>query len=335
MVDGANGTTVPLVAKPMRDVTKADVEAVRASRRAALVAGQEAVVTLAADAAKPERERLSADERKRLTALATAAKRADKGGAVSTNRLLAVFRRVCSWAVAEGYIASSPFKRGGETIVKLDTAVEYARSRRLTGDEDTRLLAAASPHLRACIECALSTGMRVGEILNLRWADVRCDVTGTPRELVLPATTTKTGRTRVLPVGARLRAVLEMLRLDAAGQPHRPTAYVFGHVETGERIGSVKTAWVATCRRAGISGLRFHDLRRSFACSLLESGAGLHDVRDFLGHTDITTTSKYLAATPVRLRAALDRMEGTTETPPDPASVPPVQPPVPTSALVN
>jgi integrase len=291
------------------------------------------VVTLAADAALPERERMSRDERKRLTVLATATKRADKGGAVSTNRLLAVFRRVCSWAVAEGYLLGSPFKRGGETIVKLDTAVEYARSRRLTGDEDTRLLKAASPHLRACIECALSTGMRVGEILNLRWADVRCDVTDTPRELVLPATTTKTGRTRVLPVGARLRAVLAMRRTDPAGHDFPPTAYVFGN-EVGERIGSVKTAWVATCRRAGISGLRFHDLRRSFACSLLESGAGLHDVRDFLGHTDITTTSKYLAATPVRLRDALERVEGTTDTP-DRHAEPPADLPGQTSALVN
>jgi integrase len=102
-----------------------------------------------------------------------------------------------------------------------------------------------------------------------------------------------------------------------------------------QRIGSVKTAWVATCRRAGITGLRFHDLRRSFACSLLESGAGLHDVRDFLGHTDITTTSKYLAATPVRLRAALDRMEGTPDPATDRHAEPPADLPGQMSALVN
>lgn len=69
--------------------------------------------------------------------------------------------------------------------------------------------------------------------------------------------------------------------------------------------------------------------------SLLESGAGLHDVRDFLGHTDITTTSKHLAATPVRLRAALDRMEGTPDAPPDRHAEPPADLPGQTSVLVN
>ena len=82
----------------------------------------------------------------------------------------------------------------------------------------------------------------------------------------------------------------------------------------GERIGSVKTAWRNTCRRAGIDGLRFHDLRREFACRLLESSADVHDVRDFLGHASIATTSRYLRSAPVRLAEALQRMEAATVT---------------------
>ena len=62
----------------------------------------------------------------------------------------------------------------------------------------------------------------------------------------------------------------------------------------------------------GIDGLRFHDLRREFACQLLESSADLHDVRDFLGHANITTTSRYLRSAPVRLAPALERMEAST-----------------------
>jgi len=62
-------------------------------------------------------------------------------------------------------------------------------------------------------------------------------------------------------------------------------------------------------------GLRFHDLRREFACRLLESGAQQHDVRDFLGHANITTTSRYLASTPVRLEQALARMDGAIRIP--------------------
>jgi integrase len=56
--------------------------------------------------------------------------------------------------------------------------------------------------------------------------------------------------------------------------------------------------------------LHFHDLRRQFACTLIESRADLHDVRDFLGRANITTTGRYLASSPVRLARALARLEG-------------------------
>jgi site-specific recombinase XerC len=49
-------------------------------------------------------------------------------------------------------------------------------------------------------------------------------------------------------------------------------------------------------------------------CRLLDSSADLHDVRDFLGHAHITTTSRYVRSTPVRLAQALERMEAAAET---------------------
>ncbi len=85
-------------------------------------------------------------------------------------------------------------------------------------------------------------------------------------------------------------------------------AFVFGNA-VGERVKSVKTAWAGTCRRAGIGGLQTRDLRREFASRLRESGASDHDVRDFLGHANITTTSRYLASTPLRLEQALAKLE--------------------------
>jgi site-specific recombinase XerD len=50
------------------------------------------------------------------------------------------------------------------------------------------------------------------------------------------------------------------------------------------------------------------------ASRLLESSADLHDVRDCLGHAHITTTSRYVRSTPVRLAQALVRMEAAAET---------------------
>ena len=131
--------------------------------------------------------------------------------------------------------------------------------------------------------------------------------------IVLPASKTKTHDLRVIPVSSELRAVLEMRRTDPTGQPLPPEAYVFGD-GVGERLTSIKTAWRNTCRRAGIEDLHFHDLRREFACRGLESSADLHDVRDCLGHANITTTSRDVRSTPVRLAQALERMEAAAET---------------------
>src|SRR5262249_16004973 len=92
------------------------------------------------------------------------------------------------------------------------------------------------------------------------------------------------------------------------GKEHPPTAYVFGN-EVGESVKSIRTAWELTCERASIRDLHFHDLRREFASRLLESDADLHHVQMFLAHPPITTTSRYLQSTPVRLERALARLE--------------------------
>jgi integrase len=229
-------------------------------------------------------------------------------GTVGTNRLLARVRHFLNWSVAESFLDSSPFKRGGVTVIKLNMRAEHARQRRLSPGEEDALLRHARPHLRAMITAALSTGCRRGELLSLQWSEVRRDENGDARWIVLPAAKTKTNETRVIPVGPRLRAELAMRQHAPDGAEHASSAFVFGN-ECGEQIESIKMAWNGTCARAGITGLRFHDLRREFACRLLESGAEQHDVRDFLGHANITTTSRYLASTPVRLARALARME--------------------------
>jgi hypothetical protein len=56
---------------------------------------------------------------------------------------------------------------------------------------------------------------------------------------------------------------------------------VFGD-EAGGRVGRITTAWNATCRRAGIEGLHFHDLRHEFISRLLEAGVATHKVRDWV-----------------------------------------------------
>jgi len=211
------------------------------------------------------------------------------GGMVAANRGLRCLRTVFNWAVRVGYVDASPFKRGTETIVKLTR--EAKRTRRLHEGEDDRLLPTCGPHLWAVTEAALETGMRKGEILSLQWADVQL----AKGEIRLTPTKTKTRTGRTIPISARLRAILEMRRLDPAGEEHPATAYVFGN-EIGQRVGDIKTAWKAACRRAKIVDLHFHDLRREAGSRWLEGGVALHTIKDWLGHTSVAQTSTYLAS---------------------------------------
>ena len=170
------------------------------------------------------------------------------------------------------------------------------------------MLTHAGAHLRALIVGALSTGCRLGELLGLQWGQIRRDDDGVARWIRLDASGTKTNVARDIPIGPRLRAELEMRRHGPDGKDLGPELFVFGN-EVGERVASIATAWRATCRRAEIRNLHFHDLRREFGSRLLESGADAHTVREFLGHSNITTTSRYLRSTPARLARALDVME--------------------------
>ena len=68
--------------------------------------------------------------------------------------------------------------------------------------------------------------------------------------------------------------------------------------------------WEQTCAAAGIVGLQFRDLRRTFGSELLETpGVTLHHVRDALGHADIKTTSVYLSSTVKALEDVMRRRD--------------------------
>lgn len=279
-IPATGGSTVTLGSKPVASITRADVEAVRTWRRRVQ------------------------SERKAL--------RGAKGGECGTNRLLARLRNIFSWAIAEGFINETPFRRGHVTIVKLESNAESARERRLEHGEEERLLAHADPQLRSVIVAALTTGARAGELLSLQWSQLRYDDAGEARWMVLPAAKTKTSEGRTVPIGSALRAILEMRRHAPDGSKLAADAYVFGN-EVGEQVKSIRPSWDRACRDAKIVDLHFHDLRREFACRLLESSADLHEVRDFLGHANITTTSRYLQSRPDRLALALARMERTSD----------------------
>jgi integrase len=246
-----------------------------------------------------------------------------RGGIVSTNRCLGRLRAFYNWAAVSGYVETTPFKKGGVNVIRLFRELE--RERRLEPQEENLLLAEANPKLRALIIAALETGCRVGELVALRWRQVRWDL----NEIHLSNRTTKGQRTRYLPMSQRVRAVLEMRQHDPAGNVLPGDAYVFGD-EAGGQVKSVKTAWenlrlriyghpvtrlangkLAPCCRAKLAAinLHLHDLRRESGSRMLEGGMPLNIVQAFLDHANISTSSRYLKVTRVGMHAAMKRFE--------------------------
>ena len=60
----------------------------------------------------------------------------------------------------------------------------------------------------------------------------------------------------------------------------------------GAQWGAIRTAWESALTRAGIEGVRFHDLRHSFASHYMMRGGSLDDLKEILGHSDINMTAR-------------------------------------------
>jgi len=133
---------------------------------------------------------------------------------------------------------------------------------------------------------ALQTGMRKSEIANLRWEQVDLN----NREIAVIKT--KSGRKRMIPINKDLCEVLTGLRGSNKG-----SEFIFQYADpkTGAKrhLRYFRRAFEAACRRAGITGLTFHDLRHTFASRLVRKGADLITVKDLLGHSSVRTTERY------------------------------------------
>ena len=79
---------------------------------------------------------------------------------------------------------------------------------------------------------------------------------------------------------------------------------MFGNV-VGERVKSIRTAWENAREAAGLTGFQLRDLRHEAASRFEEAGVLTTDVSKFLGHRNLSTTTRYLNMTSRRLRMAL------------------------------
>lgn len=211
----------------------------------------------------------------------------------TVNRELQLLRRMFNVAAQEGWILRNPFSSGDRLISPAD---EKKRERILSLAEEELLLASCyESHLRPIVICALDTGMRQGEILKLKWADV--DLEG--NTITIVAMNTKTLTERTVPMTTRLRDELSNLRRGESSND----VVVFGI------RSNVKRSFTSACRRAGLSGLRFHDLRHTAGTRLVQGGLELAEVGRLLGHTQFQTTYRYVNRDNTTLSRAVSILE--------------------------
>lgn len=203
------------------------------------------------------------------------------------NRELSCLRRIFNLAIAWDKVEKNPVK--GVRFFREETVPE----RVLTDDETELLLLCCNVITADVVRFALHTGMRRGEILNLRWAQV--DLEGG----YITVTRTKSGKQRKIPINQTVRQVLESQMRRGPLVFHRK----------GKPAKSVRTTFEQAVKKAGIGHCRFHDLRHTFATRLVLAGVPLPVVKELLGHSTITTTMRYSHPTPESKRSAVALLE--------------------------
>ncbi len=151
-------------------------------------------------------------------------------------------------------------------------------------------------HLKPMVLVSLNTGMRRGELFDLKWSEVNFQT----KTITAAGTTTKSSDTRHIPMNKETVGVLEDWKKKVG-----KSRYVFPS-QGGGRLDDVKSAWLKLLERAKVDGFRWHDMRHDFASRLVMVGVPLNTVRDLLGHADIKMTLRYAHLAPGTKAAAVE-----------------------------
>ncbi|MDD5365368.1 MAG: site-specific integrase [Gallionellaceae bacterium] len=165
-----------------------------------------------------------------------------------------------------------------------------ARERRLENDEEGRLLAACSVHMRLLIQLAVETAARLGELLSLQWKDIDLE----KRVMVVRGLTVNgTQETknkdpyRVVPLSPAAVKVLQ----EVKALPLAISGRVFYWWRGSD---SFNKSWRRACDRAGIENLKFHDLRHEATSRLFERGVfDSMEVASITGHKTLAMLKRY------------------------------------------
>jgi len=166
------------------------------------------------------------------------------------------------------------------------------RNRRLQGDEEQPLLAACRTARNAWrvhfVALAIETVMPRSELLALQWSNVD------PEKRIAFLPITKNGELRGVPLSTHAVAILRDLPTSATGR-------VFGTLT----VEALKQSFRRAVRRAGIAGLRLHDLRHEATSRLFQKGLNVMEVASVTGHKTLQMLKRYTHLNAVDLAVEL------------------------------
>ncbi|MEW6212288.1 MAG: site-specific integrase [Acidobacteriota bacterium] len=214
--------------------------------------------------------------------------------------------RMMALAVEYGLARENPCSR----VRRLNNGSQ--RNRYATEEEERVILAdlrLRKHRILPVVLLALNTGMRRGEIVSLRWSQVDLQ-----RNLIY-LTKTKSGKPRDVPINQVARVVLlDLAGKRGGGRPDSETLFDFTEHQATD-------AWRECCKRVKVAGLRFHDLRHTFATRLADTGCDPFTIMELLGHTDPKMTKRYTHALDSNKRRAVALLAGRSEKAEEPSQI--------------
>jgi len=197
-------------------------------------------------------------------------------------RYMAALSHAFTIAVKEwGWLDDSPTRK----VTK--PSESEGRVRFLDDDERAKLLTAckesSNPLLYPCVILALSTGMRQGELMGLKWPDVNL------KDGFLILHKTKNGTRRRVPLAGH---GLELLR-EHAKVRRLDTQLLFPGIVHADKPLSLRGAFETALKVAGITDFKWHDLRHCTASYLAMNGASLAEIAEILGHKTLQMVKRY------------------------------------------
>ncbi len=211
----------------------------------------------------------------------------------NANHCLASMRQILNFAAACSHIESNPAQR-----IALNR--RPALTRFLSREEIARLHDVLDAQTRQdqqqqadIVRLLLFTGCRRGEIMGLRWSEVREDG--------LALSDAKTGP-RTVPLGSAARAILDR-------QPRGESPFVFPSPRDPARPrGPGLSLWYRVRKEAGIEDVRLHDLRHTMASHAVMNGVPVPVVSRLLGHSNVQMTLRYAHLADRDIEAAAERV---------------------------